>query len=308
MFALRNQNPFLHIFGLPSFQSAALAAAGKPEYNVSLDLANHADARDGEVEEVVVDGETYFLTFSLRRRVRPGLELGIDLPLVRHTDGFLDNAIEGWHDTFGMSNTKRRGPSNQLDFFYASAGNTLYDIDSSTFGPGDIQLTAAMPLRQADEADDFAVAIRSSVKLPTGDEDDLHGSGAADFSVGLYASDTKSLFNRDLFLSGFFGVLLLGDGDVIPDLQRTAVPFAGGAGVWQATENLSVTTQLYGQGSYFDSGLKEVGGDSIQFAVGGNYRLPRRGLLLSFAIVEDVVANATTDFALHLSVRNVGGR
>ena len=308
MFALRNQNPFLHVFGLPWFQSATLAAAGNPEYNVTLDLANHADARDGEVEEMVVDGETYFLALSLRRRVKPGLELGIDLPLVRHADGFLDNAIEGWHDIFGMSNTKRRGPSDQLNFFYASAGNTLYEITSSTFGLGDIQLTAAMPLRLPDETNDLSVAVRSSLKLPTGDEDDLHGSGAADFSIGLYVSDTNSLFNRNLTLSGFCGVLLLGDGDVIPDLQRNAVPFAGGAGVWQATENFSVTTQLYAQGSYFDSSLKEVGGDSVQLAVGGNYRLSRRGLLLSFAVVEDVAANATTDFALHFSLRSVGGR
>lgn len=308
VFALRNQNPFLQIFGLPSFQSATLAADGKPEYTVTLDLANHADARDGEEEGVVVDGETYFLTLSLRRRVRPRLELGIDLPVIRHAEGFLDNAIEGWHDAFGMSNTKRRGPSNQLNLFYASAGNTLYEINSPTFGLGDIQLTAAIPFRLADEANGLSVAMRSSVKLPTGAEDDLHGSGAADVSIGLYASDTNSLFHRDLILSGFVGALLLGDGDVIPDLQRSVVPFAGGAAAWQATENFAVTTQFYAQGAYFDSGLKEVGGDSVQLAVGGHYRLARRGLSLSFAIVEDLVANATTDFALHFSVRSTGGR
>lgn len=308
VFALRNQNPFLQIFGLPSFQSATLATGGKPEYNATLDLANHADARDGEVETVVVDGETYFLTLSLRRRVTPRLELGFDLPLIRHAEGFLDNAIEGWHDIFGMSNTKRRGPSNQLNLFYASAGNTLYEINSPTFGLGDIQLTAAIPLRLADETNSVSIAMRSSIKLPTGAEDDLHGSGAADFSIGLYASDTNSLFDRDLVLSGLAGLLILGDGDVIPDLQRNAVPFIGAAAAWQATENLAVTTQLYAQGAYFDSGLKELGGDSVQLAVGGNYRLPRRGLSLSFAIVEDLVANATTDFALHFSVRNTGGR
>jgi len=307
-FALRNQNPFLHIFGLPSFQSTALAEEGSPEYRISFDLANHADAREDEVETVVIDGETYFLTLALRRRVKSRLELGVELPLIRHSEGFLDNAIEDWHDTFGMSNSKRRGPSNQLSLFYASAGNTLYEIDSPTFGIGDIQITAAMPLRLADESDDLSVVVRSSVKLPTGAEEDLHGSGAADFSLGLYVSDVYSFFERDLALSGFAGALLLGDGDVLADIQRSAVPYAGAAATWQATENFAITTQLYAQGAYFDSELKELGGDSIQLAVGGNYRLQRRGLALSFAIVEDVVANATTDFGLHFSVHSAGGR
>jgi len=306
--AVRSQNPFLQVFGLPPFQSTALAVEGAPEYKVRFDLANNADARDDERETVVIDGETYSLTLTLRRRVSSKLELGVDLPLIRHSAGFLDNAIEGWHDIFGMSNTKRQGPSNQLSFFYASAGNTLYEIDSPTFGIGDMQLTAAMPLRLADESDGLAVVVRSAVKLPTGADEDLHGSGAADFSLGLYVSDLYALFERDLGLSGFAGALLLGDGNVLADIQRSAVPYAGAAAIWQATENLAITTQLYAQGAYFDSELKELGGDSIQLAVGGNYRLRRQGLVLSFAIVEDVVANATTDFGLHVSVQTAGGR
>ena len=307
-FALRNQNPFLQIFGLPPFQSATLATEGTTNYNVGFDLVNHADDGDNALEEFAVDGESYFLTLSLRRGMTQRLELGIDLPLIAHAEGFLDNAIEGWHDTFGLSNSKRDGLSNQLGFRYVNANNAQYELSSPTFGIGDIQLTAAMPLKHASDTSSRSVALRSSIKFPTGAEDELRGSGAMDFSLGLYASDTRTLWERGLDVSGFVGALLLGDGDVLASIQRSAVPYGGMAATWHATENLRITTQIYAQGAYFDSDLDELGGASVQFAVGGAYRLPRRGLSLSLAIVEDLIANATPDFALHFSVRRTGGR
>lgn len=305
-FALRNQNPFLQVFGLPTFQSAEVAQFGKLEYRFSLDLANHADAGDSAAENFVIDGETYFLTMSLRRRVGDWLELGVDVPVVSHSDGFMDNMIESWHDTFGMSNTKRRGPGNQLSFLYEREGQTLYALSAPSSGIGDVQLTAAIPIREALE-EGPAVAVRSSLKLPTGDADKLQGSGATDLSLGLHVADTRTLWNRNLGLAGFAGVLLLGEGDVLPTLQRDALAFGGISVTWQATDRLALATQLYAQGAYFDSDVEELGGNTVQLAVGADYRTRGSGILLRFAVVEDVSANATTDFALHFSIHSGGG-
>ena len=307
---LRNQNPFLQVFGLPPFQSATLVADDSLKYDLSFDLVSHADADDNALEDFAVDGESYFLTLSLRRGLTKNLELGIDVPLVAHAGGFLDQTIEGWHDFLGLSNSKRRGPSNQLGFRYSRAGNSLYELNSATFGLGDIQLTAAMPLRQANDSGDLSIALRSSVKLPTGAEDELHGSGATDFSLGLYASDRHILWRHTLDVSGFAGVLLLGDGDILSEIQRSAVPYGGVAAAWWMTERFGITTQLYAQGAYFNSDLDELGGESVQFAVGFDYRLQRPGLSLLFAIVEDIVPSTTTtpDFAVHFSIRRTGRR
>ena len=301
-FGLRNQNPFLQIFGLPTLQTATLAPAGQIDYGIALDLANHADAGTNALETFVVDGETYFLTFSARRRVLPWLELGLDLPMLTHVDGFMDDGIESWHSTFGLSNTKRRGASDELNFRYDRGGVTQFELTSSTAGIGDVQLTAAIPLREADADDGLAVAVRSSVKLPTGDERELRGSGAADLSLALHVSDTHTLLNRDLVLSGMVGALALGDGEILPDLQRSFVPFGGAVARWQVGERFAITTQLYVQGS----DIKELGGNSAQLAVGGSVRAKNSDTLFRFAVVEDVSANATTDFALHFSVVAIG--
>lgn len=305
---LRNQNPFLQIFGLPLFQSAGLAADGETRYDISFDLVNHADNGDNAFEDVVFDGESYFWTLSLRHGLTERLELGIDIPMVGHGGGFLDNAIENWHDVIGASNGKRRGPSNQLGFQYSGADNNFYELNASSFGVGDIQLSAALPLHKTLDGSSLSVALRSSIKLPTGEADELRGSGATDFSLGIHASDRREFWKRALDISGVAGVLLLGDGDVLTGIQRNTVPYGGIAATWWATDRFGITTQLYAQGEYFESDLKELGGSSLQLALGFDYRLPQSGTSLLFSIVEDAAPNTTTtpDFGVHFSVRRRG--
>lgn len=307
-FSLRNQNPFLQIYGLPPFQTATLANDGEVKYSIALDIANHADSGETQGETVVLDGECNFLTLSLRHGVTQWLEVGFDLPVVGHSDGIFDNAIDRWHKIWGISNSKRTGQSNQLQFLYARQGTAPYELSSPGWGVGDLQLTAAVPLWRAHDSDDRTVSLRSSLKLPTGDEETLRGSGAFDFSLGLYASDTGIFAQQDLSLSGFAGILLLGKGKVFPVIQQRAVGFGGFAAAWQVTDKFSVATQFYVQGAYLDSELDEIGGSSVQAAFGGTYHIPRHRISLSFALVEDIFSDATTDVALHVSVRGYSGK
>jgi len=148
------------------------------------------------------------------------------------------------------------------------------------------------------------LTLRAAVKAPTGDSDKLTGSGAADLSMGAYGGGVASLFERALSYSGFVGVLALGDGEIMPELQRSAVPFGGAALRWQATPRFALATQLYVQGPYFDIDLDELGGSTLQLAFGADVRFKRS--LLRVAIVEDIAGGAAPDFALHLSFRSFG--
>lgn len=148
--------------------------------------------------------------------------------------------------------------------------------------------------------------MRFSVKLPTGDPDDLLGSGAADAALGVYAQDSSQLFGRELAYLGFAGVLALGHGDVLSTQQENAVPYGGLAATWHATGRFGITAQLQAQGTYIDSDLDELGGSSIQLTVGGVYRWPGPGVALRFALVEDVISDATPDFALYFGVHVTG--
>jgi hypothetical protein len=297
---LRNHNPFLQIFGLPQFQSGLVTEQGQSDSRIMLDIANHSDTGSTPDESVVIDGETYYLNLGWRFGWRENLELGIDLPVVSHNKGFLDKPVEQWHDLFGLSNANRNRPANQLRFYYAQTGlaNTLFD--SAATGIGDIRLSAAYALARDTNG---GLALRSSLKLPSGNEDKLLGSGAADFSLGLYHTSNR-LFSRDnLAATAFAGILLLGDGEVLAELQKDSVGYIGTSATWHINERLSITGQLYGQSAYYDSALDEIGGSSVQLAVGGTWRPTGSRLEYSIGIVEDLFSDATTDVAFHLGIR-----
>jgi len=296
-FPLRNYNPFLQVFGLPKFQTAELVRPDGFDFAVSYDIANDADDADLPSGELLIDGEMQIISLSLRHRVFERMEIGIDVPYVSHSGGSLDSVIKDWHNLLGHSNGMRDGPNDQLHHRYAQGGITYYELLAPTSGIGDVQLSGAYAMQH--------VTFRAGVKLPTGDPDELTGSGAADFSLGIYANRTTTFFDRALDYSGFLGVLVLGDGDVMPEFQESTVPYGGLALRWHATERLSLSTQLSVQGPYFDIDIDEVGGSTIQLGIGGDYRFKRS--LIRLAIVEDIAAGAAPDFALHLSIRSFGG-
>lgn len=291
---LRNLNPFLQIFGAPRFTSSRLATPDHWQFDVSLDVANDADTGDLPGERVVIDTEIHVVAMELRRRVGERVELGVYLPYVSINGGILDDVITEWHSAFGLSNTKRAGASGQVELLYERDGMTGFAMNSSAAGLGDMQLTAALPLGGA--------VLRGAVKLPTGDADHLLGSGGTDVSLGLYATRVGRLFDRELQTSGFAGVLALGDGEVLPELQRSVVPYGGLAFRWQATPKLGLLAQWYAQGSYFDSEIDEIGTSTLQLGVGLDYRLTDDGLRLRLALAEDIVSNATPDVAVHVSI------
>jgi len=296
-FPLRNHNPFLQVYGLPTFQTHELVAAGKTDFGLSYDIANDADDADRLGERLIIDAESQVLNLSLRRRFGGRFEFGIDVPWVRHSGGYLDSVIFNFHDLVGLPNSNRDGPDDQYRLLFERQGSVLFDTDMPTSGIGDVQVTAAMDLGKA--------TLRAGIKMPTGDSDKLTGSGAVDMSLGLHGGSIATLFDRELAYSGFLGVLMLGDGDIMPALQRSAVPYGGAALRWQATTRIALATQLYVQGPYFDAELDELGGNTFQLSFGADFRV--KGSLLRFAIVEDIAAAAAPDFALHISFRSFGG-
>lgn len=308
LFALRNHHPFLHVYGLPPLQGARLNAAGATDFGVAFTVVNNAEIKDTDIESIRLDGETYFADFILRRRVLDRLELGIDVPYVKHSTGVLDDMIAGWHDIFGMSNSKRDGVDNELNYFYSNNGSVEQQLLASTSGIGDVQLSAAVPFVEGGAGGSRFVTMRFGVKLPTGDSGDLQGSGATDASLGLYVQDSGRLFGRDLGYLGFAGILALGEGDILSGKQKSAVPYGGIAATWHATDRFTINGQLQAQGAYVDSDLDELGGSSIQLAVGGVYHLPRHGISLRLALIEDVISDATPDFAVHFAVHVSGQR
>lgn len=299
---LRNENPFLQVFGLPAFEPADPGDTANRQWRLSMDVSNHADVGSTQDESVTLDGESYRITLAARQPLNDRLALGIDVPIVRHAGGILDAPIENWHEFWGLSNSKRSGPRDQLAFRYDSTGGGNFFLDAPAGGIGDIQLFGSLLLGDKHRSAGRRAGLRAGIKLPTGDADRLLGSGAVDTWVEVNGSQC-CLGGRDTFrLSAAAGLLFTGRGDVLPEIQRQLVGFGGIAAGWSLGERFEMQAQINAQSAYFDSAVDELGSHSVQIALGGRYAFSGRNHFLSIALIEDIFANATTDVALHLSL------
>jgi len=189
-FHTQNLSPFSALLGVPRWES--IAAHGEAwRLRVDMDVANHLAASSAGSETVILDGETVRTTLAVRRRVGANWVVGLNLPYVRHSGGFLDNAIESWHDTFGLPNGGRElRPQDLLQFDYSSSGVLLQGLTQDQTGLGDVSLTAARVLGEG------GLELHARVKLPTGDVERFTGSGGTDIGFSLVQQRRRAAGGR----------------------------------------------------------------------------------------------------------------
>ncbi len=300
---LRNQNPFLQIFGVPAPEGGRLTESSRFAGRLVFTWTNHADRRTSTDASAELDGESHYVDAVLRYGLGPGWEVGLDLPYVAHRRGVLDELIEGWHGAFGLSNGARDGPSNRLHLGYESAGIAGVTLRDPGGGIGDVRITAARRITTAAGDTGRFLALRLTIDVPTGNADRLRGSGATDVAVSVDATDSRTLAARAVELFGQAGVLRCGDGDVLPRQQKELVPFGSLGLSWRWNGRVRLQGQISAQGRYFATRLDPVGGTTLGLAVGGSVLLRSLGLELDIALLEDLTSDATPDFGVHLAIR-----
>lgn len=300
-FSIKNQNPFIQIFGLPTTQQARLLPANGEAIEVALDIANNSTInKTAGNETITLDGESYRLSLSLRRAVGNGIEVAAELPLVGHHNGVMDNFIEGWHDTFGLTNSERnQSPSNVLNYDYRRNGIAVMSIAQPDNGLGDIRLSAAKKLYHDAKG---ALSLHASLKLPTGDADQLHGSGAPD--LALSAAQMSERWLSRWQLSTFFngGLLLLGKSDRFSDIQRNSAFFGSTGIIWDSHSLIDLKAQLDGHTALYRSDLDQLGTDTLQLTVGGSIHFSPSARL-DLGVGENLFTDTTPDFLINIAFK-----
>ncbi len=190
---VRNFHPIQLIFLNLPFERPQTLGRGRVELHVQSAESNEA--------AIGVDPLLYNLKFETNRTVfgaRYGLargwEVGIDLPFITRYGGFLDPFINAVESAFDAKNAYRDiYPDDRFGAFAVARGDTvLFHGHEATFQPGDLWLSLKrqIPLREGLPS----VALRAAIKAPTGDPDNVLGSGKPDFGLGLAAE--QRLLNR----------------------------------------------------------------------------------------------------------------
>ena len=188
-FSITNQNPFVRIFGLPRHRSSEVLGVGESESKIGYSVSsNYEFDLSASKNLIAIDGETETWALSYRRGLGNGWEAGVFLPLIKQSGGYLDRTIIKWHDWFGMPQGGRdQGPIDALNYRLDVGGNNRFSLSERASGVGDVVLFAGKSLSSG-------VNLRSEIKLPSGNEDELLGSGGAD--VGLSIDYTRDIATR----------------------------------------------------------------------------------------------------------------
>ncbi len=305
-FATRNQNPLVQIYGIPTAEPGRLLDRGRFSARLTLDIANSYASDKAKSEEVLLDGETYHSNLGLRYGVGDRLQIGLDIPFISHSGGFLDGFIEGWHDTFHLPQGGReQAPRERLAYSYRRDGQPLVDLTDSTAGFGDLRLSGAWQLLRASAARPGAVALHLSLKLPTGDSDKLLGSGSSDLALSLSGQRDVPIRMGRIAAFASFGTLLMTDGDVLPEQRRNLAGFGSVGLGWAPHERLALQLQIDGHSAlYKDSRLQEIDANSLQLVLGGSVQLAER-TVLDLAVSEDIVVDTAPDVVFHLSLHRI---
>jgi hypothetical protein len=299
-----NQSPVVQIYGLPAESSATVAPLGRLIVGLTQDVASNYAVSRATGEQITLDGESYRWTLAARYGITDRFEIGIDIPYLLYGGGFLDGFIVDWHNTFGMPQGGRdAAPRDRLDFRYRRNGVDRLTMAQAGSGLGDISIAAGMKLYDVrDAALHDALALRASVKLPTGDSAYLRGSGSTEFALSLCGSMNNFSEWGSLGVYGSLGGMAMTRGDVLADQQNNLAAFGTFGLGWGPAEWISFKVQLNVTSAlYHGSSLDELSKASLLLVSGGALKLPG-GYLLDIGVSEDVAVATAPDVAFHLAL------
>lgn len=298
--ATADQSPLSLIFGLPVLAPGQTLTAGEQRATVSYEISNFMFYDRRNNEELVLDGET-------RRAViaffygNPHGEWGVEIPYVSHSGGMFDSFIRHWHETFGQRQGGRdETPDNLLSFSYRRDGSDRFSIIRSTEGIGDIRLLSAWRLATGGATD---IALRASLKLPTGDAAQLHGSGATDVALWLAANCATDRCPAPFAWNASAGILRLGHGDTLPELQERYAGFGHVGLNWEALSSITLKAALSSHTSFYrDTDFAPLSHTSVQLILGGTWAASRQ-MAFDIAVTEDLRVYTAPDVGIQLRAR-----
>lgn len=300
-FYTRNISPVVSVFGLPAAEGGALLRKGRTEARLVVEAANNFTFDKSGSEQIVLDGETYHNVLALRWGAGKRLELGADLKMLSHDGGVFDGFIESWHDAFDLPGANRDAkPEDRLLYVYERNGEERLGVRDETTGLGDLSLHCGWQVyRRERGAASSALGLRTSLKLPTGDSDDLLGSGGFDATLRL---DWERQGRGHAFFAGLGG-MYMEEGDVLPELQKNWAAFGSLGAAWRALRPVALKVQIDGHTAFYEhTGLRELGDPSLQLILGGTAAMPG-GVMLDLGVSEDIAVDTAPDVVFHLALK-----
>ncbi len=297
----QDNGPLTGIFGVPdSTEGSFIVRDGFHAWSLTATTASHSIDDQNADESLLLDGETSRFEFRYRYGLTERFEVGLELPYVQHNPGRLDSTIDAWHDFFGLpAGDRPLQPLNELKFIYAEATGVPINVSQQSRGIGDARLFAGWQISRAENS---ATALRFSIKFPTGDSQNLHGSGGTDLSI-VIAADSNALWGIDR-LNGFYraGGVYIGEPEFLADRARPLIGYLSSGLGYFVTQGFELRFQGAVRTAAYDSEVRNLGDTSVSLTFGGNIRMGEK-YELSLAVGEDINVKSAPDVTFFVALR-----
>lgn len=286
---VRNQFPIFLPLDPPFLESAAV----RDQAAVAL---THSSVYVTQVKApwtVNMDLELTELAVRLKKTFGARTELGLDVPVLRPTDGFLDRPLESFHDALGTGDYGRHErPYNTFLYELLYQGSPVIKPVSDQAGIGDVRLTIKRVVTDGAPL----VSLMANVELPTGDAKAGYGNGSLDAAFAVLVDLDLGKTYRGY---GNAGVVVPGDLKGYQTVSMRTYAYAG-FGVEAAWwDHFSVIVQTLIAGSpYPETGIRQVDWPGVLLAFGGRYSFDASSI--EFSLTEDPDTAGAPDFMLNV--------
>ncbi|MCZ4693648.1 DUF3187 family protein [Ancylomarina euxinus] len=298
-FPSHNQSPLIHYFCIPNAEEGHIVSKNKLSISAIFNLSSNSTNAISSNEIVYFDGEMARFDLQARYGISPRFEIGLNVPFINHSTGFMDSSINGFHDFLGLTGGARANtPVDGILYAYMQDGKSLFNINESSFGVGDVSFELGFKLL---DQKSHSMALRAYLKMNNADKFKLLGSGTLDFSV-QFAGQAIGVGPRPAYFFYSFGYLRVGGGSLLEDMQINDIAFASLGLAVKVNKWLAPKMQLdYHSRFYKNSLTQELGDYGMQFLLGSDFILSEK-MILTGGFAEDVKINTSPDFVLHLGL------
>ena len=289
---VKNQFPIF----LPVDQPYLEQASTETSLSLSLSHSSVYVVKDSAQWSAHLDIELTELNLRYKKDI-PGLfEIGVDVPVVRATAGFMDRPLAWYHRTFGFPDYGRSSrPNNDFLYDIKKDGAPVIEGDNDRVGFGDVRLT----LKKKIMGTDPVISVLADLELPTGNARVGYGNGSVDTGVAV-------LLDKDLGaetkLYANLGAVFPGDLKAFQTVGLSNFIYAGAgieALVWP---RVGLLAQLMVQTSpYPHTGISQIDDTGMILVLGGRYYADAGSFELS--LTEDPNTSGAPDFILNVTCK-----
>jgi Protein of unknown function (DUF3187) len=289
---VKNQFPIF----LPINQPYLEQASTESSFSLSLSHSSVFVIEDSAHWTAHLDLELTEMNLRYRKDIPDLFEIGLDIPVLRATAGFMDRPLEWYHQTFGFPDYGRSTrPQNEFLYDIEKDGAPLIEGDSDRSGFGDVRLA----LKKKITGIDPVISILADVELPTGNARVGYGSGSIDSAIAVLLDKDLGSETR---LYANLGAVFPGDLKAHQTVKLDNFIYAGTGLEALIRPQFSLLAQIMVQTSPFPhTGISEIDNAALIMMLGGRYYVGPGSFELS--LTEDLNTSGAPDFILNFSYK-----